>query len=163
MSFQSSVTTCSSLFPFSAFQTILSELEDQGIGSRLHSPRGEKCLFHMSVGMRFCAVIGLPASLWLSRGFGLVLSQLEPRSRLWSAASIVLVNNPLNEQQFWFPVCSHKGRLICHCLVPYGSVAAMTPTAPSSRGPELSSPHSGGCHGPRSGLRISQYLIMPKA
>nr|XP_044612247.1 tetraspanin-15 isoform X2 [Equus asinus] len=49
---------------------------------------------------------GFLAGPWLSRSYEFVLSCLEPRATSWSAASVVLISNTLNEQQnqqFWFP------------------------------------------------------------
>lgn len=100
-------------FPFSVFQTVCSELEEWGVGSFLSSLR-ERGLFHSSMGICFCAAAGLPASLWLSRGHGMVLSWLEPGPRLRSAEAIIFINGPLGEQWFWFPELTPKSGLICH-------------------------------------------------
>ena len=113
LSFRSGVTTCSSLFPFSAFQTVCSELEDRGVGSFLSSLRGERFIPFVRGDVFLCsrwapsqpvAFQRLRNSVFLARA----------RSRLWSAASTVFINGTLSEQQFWFLEHSHKGGPISH-------------------------------------------------
>lgn len=96
---QSGLATCSSFPPFLLLRRSVLSWQSQGVGYFVSTVEGRVVYSICPCGCFSVQPAGLPAGLRLSRDDGLVLCWPQPRPRSWSAASVVLINNPLSEQQ----------------------------------------------------------------